>query len=183
MKKIFLIFVATSLIFAGCNSDKTSTTSDDKKMGDDKMSSGSTQEEKEERNKKTAMASIEAFSAHDVDKTLKDISPDAVDYFDGSTPATKGMDSIKAQIKNYQDAFPNVKGEDFKYVADGDWVMVWGQWTGTWKNDFMGQKATGKSYKVQDVDIFKFNDEGKITEHHNIQPWSSIASQVGMKMH
>ena len=67
-------------------------------------------------------------------------------------------------------------------VADGDKVMVYGDWSGTFKNDFMGMKATGKSFKVKDVDIFTLNDEGKITSHRNVLPWSAIMEQVGAKM-
>ena len=67
-------------------------------------------------------------------------------------------------------------------VADGDYVIVYGTWTGTWKNDFMGMKATGKSFKVNDADIFKFNDAGKMMEHRSVQSMKTIAMQIGMKM-
>ena len=80
------------------------------------------------------------------------------------------------------DAFPDLKGTDFITVADGDYVIVYGTWSGTWKKDFMGMKATGKSFKVQDADIYKFNEEGKVTEHRGIQSHEVLAKQIGMKM-
>jgi hypothetical protein len=46
----------------------------------------------------------------------------------------------------------------------------------------MGMKATGKSFKVNDVDIFKFNDAGKMIEHRNVQSNATVAAQVGMSM-
>jgi len=177
MKKKFLMLAAATCMLAACNNDKTATTDD--KMGDEKMSSSA--EDKEERNKKTALASIEGFKSHDVNTILKDAAPDATDYGDGSRPATKGLDSIRPGLTAWLTAFPDVKGENLTAVADGDWVMIWGDWSGTWKGDFMGQKSTGKSYKIKDVDIFKFNDEGKIIEHHNVQSPMPLASQVGMK--
>lgn len=179
MKKMILMLAAATLTLAACNNDKTTDTDD--KM-DDKDKLGMSQEDKEERNKKTALASVEGVNAHDLNIVFKDVAPDAVDYFDGSMPPQKNLDSIKAGFSNFLSAYPDVKGENLKAVADGEWVMVWGEWSGTWKGDFMGQKATGKPYKIKDVDIFRFNDEGKITEHHSVQSWATQANQVGMKM-
>ena len=158
MKQMFLLLAVTALAFTACNNAKTSN--DETKVKDETMnaSDASNEEAKEERNKKTAMASVEGFSAHNVDAVFKDAAPDAVDYGDGSMPPIKGVDSGKVMVNMWMKAFPDVKGSDLKAVADGDWVMVWGTWSGTWKNDFMGQKATGKSFKVKDVDIFRFND-------------------------
>lgn len=184
MKKLFVMMAASLLMLSACNTDKKTET-DDKKMSDEKMSDekmSSSAEAKEEQNKKTAMASIEGVNAHNVDQILKDAAADITDYGDGSMKPAKSIDSLKAGITQWFAAYPDVKGENIKAVADGDWVMIWADWSATWKGDFMGQKATGKSYKINDIDIFKFNDEGKITEHHNIQSWLPVAMQIGMKM-
>ena len=79
-------------------------------------------------------------------------------------------------------AFPVDTIENLVAVADGDWVMLWGKWSGTWKADFMGQKATGKSFTKREVEIFRFNDEGKITEHHSVQSINEIAKQIGLQI-
>jgi hypothetical protein len=42
-------------------------------------------------------------------------------------------------------------------------------------------KATNKSYKMKDVDIFKLNDAGQITEHHNVQSPNTMFAQLGVK--
>ena len=135
-----------------------------------------------EHNKATAMASVEGVNAHNVDQVLKDAAPDVTDFGDGSMKPTKSVDSLKSGIQGWLNAFPDVHGSNLTAVADGDWVMVWGEWTGTFKNDWAGMKATGKSYKYKDVDIFKFNDEGKITEHHSIQSPMTMMTMVGAKM-
>lgn len=175
MKRFFLLVFAASLFVAACN--------DANKEGGD-IASGAdttkmTQEDKEERNKKIALASVEAINAHNPDGVLKDATPDAIDYGEGSMPPVKGIDSIKVGMKAFLDAFPDYKGENLQAVADGDYVYVSGDWSGTFKKDMMGMKATGKSFKVKDVDIFKFNDEGKMTEHRAIVPWTVIMQQVG----
>ncbi len=177
MKKVFFATLLSVSLFIGCNDEKKDETTN-KTESTDKTNST---EDKEERNKKTALASVEGINAHDANVVLKDAAPDAVDYGDGSMAPTKSMDSVKAGLSAWLTAFPDVKGENLKAVADGDWVVVWGDWSGTWKGDFMGQKATGKSYKLKDADIFKFNDDGKITEHHSIQSNMVSAMQVGMK--
>jgi predicted ester cyclase len=180
MKKVHLLAFATCLFFAACNDGtKTAdTTPNDTTANSGKM----TQEDKEERNKKIAMESVDAMNAHNVDQALSYATPDAVDYGDGSMEPVKNMDSVKNMIKGFIAAFPDYKGSDLVATADGDRVMVYGVWTGTFKNDYMGMKATGKSFKVNDVDIFTFNDDGKITSHRNIMPWMVSMQQVGAKM-
>jgi hypothetical protein len=46
----------------------------------------------------------------------------------------------------------------------------------------MGIKATGKSSKTRDTDIFKFNDEGKVVEHRSVMPMDVIWKGLDAKM-
>jgi predicted ester cyclase len=179
MKKAFLLLAVTSGMMVACTNNASETTAGEQKTGD--TTTTAVTENKQERNKKIIMASMDGISSRNVDQMLQDATPDCVDYGDGSMPPVKGKDSVKAMIQAWLNAFPDVKGDDLKYVADGDWVMVWGEWTGTFKNDFMGMKATNKSYKMKDVDIFKMNDEGKILEHHNVQSPNTMMAQIGAK--
>ncbi len=59
-------------------------------------------------------------------------------------------------------------------------MLVHGDWGGTFKNDLMGIKATGKPVKFKDVDIFKLNDEGKIIEHSSVQNLGMVLMASGM---
>ena len=179
MKKVFLLLAATAIVFSACesNANKSGGTGTDDKMAD---TTATTAESKTERNKKIIMASMDAMQSKNVDEMLKDCAPDCVDYGDGSMKPVKGKDSITGMIKQWLNAFPDNKGDNLKYVADGDWVMVWGDWSGTFKNDFMGMKATNKTYKMKDVDIFKMNDAGQVVEHHNVQSPNTMMMQVGM---
>jgi predicted SnoaL-like aldol condensation-catalyzing enzyme len=173
-KTIVLLAVATALLTA-CETSPNKTEGTEDAKSDTAMT-----ENKTERNKKVVRASMEAMIEKNVDEAFKYVAPDVVDYGDGSMPPLKGKDSVMNMLKGYVNAFPDNKGNDLKYVADGDWVMVWGEWSGTFKNDFMGTKATNKSYKMKDVDIFKLNDAGQIVEHHNVQSPNTMMSQVGM---
>jgi predicted ester cyclase len=177
MKKVFLLLAVTAVIFTACESNANKTEGTDTKMSD--STSTESAESKTDRNKKIIMASFDAMASHNVADMLKDCSSDCVDYGDGSMPPVKGKDSIMKMISQWMNAFPDNKGDNLKYVADGDWVMVWGEWSGTFKNDFMGMKATNKSYKMKDVDIFKMNDAGQVIEHHNVQSPNTMMMQVG----
>ncbi len=179
MKKIFILAITASLLYA-CNDSADSTSStDSSSMNSSTMNDD---ESKEERNKQTALASVKAFSNKDVEAALKDVDNDAMEYGEGSMEPVKGRDSVTKWMTAWTAAIPDLKGENLMAAADGDHVMVYGEWSGTWKNDFMGMKATGKSFKVKDVDIFKFNDAGKIIEHRNIQSHENMDKQLGMSM-
>ena len=185
MKKVILFLLGTSLFVASCNSDKKDETTDkkDTMAADSKDAMGSSSS-KAEKNRQTALASAMAINAHDVDAILKDAASDAVDYGDGSMPPVKNMDSVKAGVKAWLNAFPDIKVENPMALsdADGSHVVVLGVWTGTFKNDLMGMKATGKTFKYWDGDLFTFNSDGKITEHRGIQSSITLMSQIGAKM-
>lgn len=176
MKKVFLLMAVSVMLMSSCSNDKK------KEEGDkDKMSAAT--DSKAEKNKATALASVMGVNAHDAGVMLKEVTPDAMDFGDGSMPPTKGVDSIKAGINAWLAAFPDVKGENFVVMTDdGTHVAVFADWTGTFKNDFMGMKATGKAYKIKDADVFTFNADGKITEHRSVQSNMVMAMQVGMEM-
>jgi predicted ester cyclase len=140
------------------------------------------QQDKEDRNKQIALASVKALSVGQVENACKDLAPDVINYGNGNMPPVKGMDKVKAGMSMFAGALPIDKTENLIAVADGDWVMVWGEWSGTWRTDMMGQKATGKPFRKKDVEIFRFNSDGKITEHHSVQSACEIARQIGMKM-
>ena len=112
---------------------------------------------------------MDAFARRDIDAMVKDAAPGYTDYGDESTPPSSNIDSCKAFIKMLVNSIENYKASNAKLVADGNYVFYYADWTGIFKNDLMGLKATGKALKYKDCDIFLLNDEGKITEHHSIQ--------------
>ena len=136
---------------------------------------------KTERNKSTVAGLLENLNKHDLDAAFQNATPDFKDYGDGSAPPVS-LDSMKASIRSWLVGFPDYKGSEFTYAAEDDLVMVWSRWSGTWKGEMMGQKPSGKQFSAYDVDIFRFNDEGKITEHHNVVSLADVMKQVGMKM-
>ena len=181
MKKSFFLIPVLAL-FAACNNSGSS--SENKKDTTSNMSTMPSGENKAERNRQTALAGVKAVSAHDANAMMKDVTTDAIDYGDGTGKPVKSVDSVKVYLNAWLYAFPDVKGENLEAFSnsDGSKVVVIGEWSGTFKNDLMGMKATGKSFKYWDGDLFTFNDEGKMTTHRSIQTWMTTMNQVGAKM-
>jgi predicted ester cyclase len=159
MKRHFLIIAAAALIIA-CN-NKSENAASEKNDSTGSMSSNMSSKTKEERNKQTISEAINAINAGNVDEMAKSLAPEVVDHGDGSMPAAKSADSVKSMMHMFVNTFPDMKIDPIVTTTDGDYVIVYSNWTGTFKNDMMGIKATGKSFKTRDADIFKFNDEGK----------------------
>jgi predicted ester cyclase len=179
MKRMLVfLFVATALVSCGGNGNSGSSNS----AVDSTALARAAKDSMLEKNKATAMASITALLSGKTDDGFKDCSTDYVDYGDGSGPAIKGADSAKAGFKMYIAAFPDLKGENLLAIADGNHVAIFGDWSGTFKGEFMGMKPTGKSFKLKDVDLFTFNDAGKITEHRSVQSSQTYFTQVEEKM-
>lgn len=164
MKKLFL-FVAVIFMLTAFNdrTNKNNTEAD------------------EERNKKTALAVLDAMNKGDAATMLSYSDKDMIEYGDGSYPPVKGIDNNRTELGKWLAAI-SMKSTDLVAVADGDYVMVYGKWLATWKNDFMGMKATGKTASFNDVDIFKFNGAGKIMEHRYVQPNTAVSKQLGMNL-
>lgn len=175
MKHVLVILSGIMLFFScGQNHDGDSTTT----HHDADSSKAEKAESREERNKKIIKDAYALLNAHDFEKMAGMMSDDVTEYGDGTGKASKGRDTVKADIAGFMGSFPDFKGGDLKYFADGDQVVVIGEYTGTFKKDMGKMKATGKSFKFQDADIFTLNDAGKITSHRSIQPTSTMIAQV-----
>lgn len=124
--------------------------------------------------------STEASLKNDSKAIYKNYADSYTEYGDGSgaPQVYKDKDSLAAGQKMMMAAFPDYKVENAKYYADGDEVIVIADWGGTWKNDLMGQKATGKAFKFKDAEIYTVKD-GKITSHRTIAQMKPIAESVG----
>jgi len=170
MKKIFLGAAAAALFFSACTQNSSSGTST---LVDSTAV-------KAEANKKVIMAALEAMNKHDVDGVFKDCAADFKEQYNGFMPTQTNIDSIKASLKGYLTAMPDFKCENPSVVASGDTVIVLGDWSGTFKNEFMGMKPTNKSFKMADADVFIFNKDGKIISHKSVQGDPTLFAQIGV---
>lgn len=175
MKKNILLLLASScFLVTACNNEKKTN------EGEKKETSMSSSESKQDRNKKIIMSSMENFNKGDLDATFKETASGFVEYADGSMPTITNIDSLKGFIKMMKNSIEGYKGENLQYYAEGDHVLVYGDWGGTFKSDLMGIKATGKPVRFKDVDIFKLNEEGKVVEHSSVQNLGAVLMAAGM---
>ena len=178
MKRFFIATTAFVCIATACNTSSSTVATTDTSSS----SMSSSNNDMLERNKQTALAASGAVASHDADAVFKDAAADYTEYSDGSSAPVKGVDSSKKFFQTFLTAFPDIKGENLTAIAEGNQVAVFGDWSGTFKGELMGMKPTGKSFKFKDVDLYTFNDEGKITEHRSVQSMVTLLSQVGATM-
>jgi len=179
MKKQFFLPVLAilSLLIVSCGDNKTDSGGDKKMDGKDNTMSNV------ERNKANVLKAYDAINAGNLKGFIDLCSKDIVDHDAGVNGKTyKGVDSVSANLQNFMKAFPDLKIKIIQTVAEGDWVAVFNNGTGTWKGEIMGMKPTGKSFNVNDADLFKMDAQGMVSEHWPTQEFSVIATQVGMQM-
>lgn len=108
------------------------------------------------------------------------------EYGDGTKPpyVFSNPDSLTYYYKRSYELIPDLKVTDVEYfIGDSGKVVVVSTGSGIWTGiDLSGQKATGKSFKYTDAEIYTLDANGKITSHRNIYPSASVAEQVGFKM-
>ena len=158
MKKLLIGLAIGSCFLAACTSKTTSTSGTDSTLI---------------KNKATAMKTDKAFLAGDVDGVYKDCDTNYVEYGSGEMKPIKNLDTLKAGLKAFYASYTNLKGENLHAYADSNTVIITGDWSSTFSKDYMKRKATQKTTKLFDADIFTFNPNGKIASHKAIQ--SNIA--------
>lgn len=105
----------------------------------------------------------EVFGKHNLAAIDELVSPNIINH---ATPPgwPAGTAGVKKWFGMLFTAIPDYKETSDEMIADGD--KVWTRWTatGTWKEDLMGMKATGKPFTATGVGIVRF-ENGKAVEH------------------
>jgi steroid delta-isomerase-like uncharacterized protein len=110
------------------------------------------------------------------------LAADRIDYQDyGLAPGlANGHEGFKRVLGGFFEAFPDLHLEVQFTISDNDRVMFYLSTKGTHRGPLMGMAPTGKAFKVNGVDIFRFNDEGKISEHWGVFDASGMFTQLGL---
>lgn len=128
------------------------------------------------QNKASILKAYDYFNTKNFDAFATLLADNFVEYA-APQPVT-GKAAVVQSLKDYMGAFPDFHITVSKVVAEGNTVMALITTTGTWKNDMMGMTATGKSFKVMDVDIVEFDANGKATAHWAVQDPMVMMSQI-----
>jgi len=77
-------------------------------------------------------------------------------------------------------AFPDLHMEAEDIVVGGDKAVARVRCTGTNHGSFMGMPATGKPVDVQLIDMFRFDDDGRVREHWGVLDALAMMQQLGV---
>jgi predicted SnoaL-like aldol condensation-catalyzing enzyme len=102
----------------------------------------------------------------------------AESYIQHNPLAKSGREEFKKFFQQWINATPGLKWEPIlQPVGSGDQVWVYGKYTGTFKNDWMGMKANGKRISFAAVDIFRV-EKGSIAEHWDVVDYKTLFDQM-----
>jgi steroid delta-isomerase-like uncharacterized protein len=111
----------------------------------------------------------EVFNNHDISATEK--------YFAKENPpiGSEGFrQSLSAQFK----AFPDIQAKIEHIVAENDLVVVFLNFTGTYRGEFQGMPATNKKINIRSADLYRIENE-KIVEHWDVVDQLNLLQQTG----
>jgi predicted ester cyclase len=110
------------------------------------------------------------------------LAPDRIDYQDYGLPPgmADGHDGFKRVLGGFFEGFPDLRLEVQFTVADDDRIMFYITATGTHRGLFMGMAPTGRQFKVNGVDICRFNEEGKVAAHWGVFDTFGMLAQLGL---
>jgi steroid delta-isomerase-like uncharacterized protein len=154
------LFFAASVVIAGCST--------------------STQENVLERNKKLVRSmNKEVWNKGNLEIIDKLYSPDFVWHFLPTGSKTIGLDSLREQVRNHREAFPDWTEEIEHIVAEGDFVVIHFISRGTNEGSFLGNPPTGKQIQINEMSIFRIAD-GKIAEQWLLPDIFSLQQQLAL---
>jgi steroid delta-isomerase-like uncharacterized protein len=115
------------------------------------------------------------------DESLVDelIAGDFVDHNPQGPNIAPGREGVKQVFSGRRSAFPDAAVTVDDQVAEGDKVVSRLTITGTNQGEFMGIPATGKSFSMGAVAIFRIED-GKIVERWGETDFMGMMQQLGV---
>ena len=136
-----------------------------------------------ERNTENAKKLIdEVINAGKLELCDRYLAADSIDYQDYGIPheLCNGHEGFQRVLGPFIEAFPDLHLAVQFTVADDDRILLYSSTTGTHRGSFMGMAPTGKQFKVNGVDIFRFNDEGKVSAHWGVFDTFGMLAQLGL---
>jgi steroid delta-isomerase-like uncharacterized protein len=127
----------------------------------------------------TARSLFDLINAGDIEGFASHLADDFVEHEEtpGLAPT---KDGVKAFFQMQLGAFPDMRMDVEDVVASGHKVVARVRYTGTHRGEFMGMPATGKSVDVQLIDMFRFDEDGRVREHWGVMDALAMMQQLGL---
>jgi steroid delta-isomerase-like uncharacterized protein len=107
------------------------------------------------------------------------VAENFVDHNPPGPDIASGREGLKQVFAAGRSAFPDMKLTINDQVAEGDMVVNRLTISGTHQGDYRGMPATGKSFSIEAVDIFRF-EGGKISERWGQGDTIGMMQQLGV---
>ena len=121
----------------------------------------------------------EVINTGDLERADLYITPDRPDNDPNLPPEmTRDREGFKLFFRQFRAAFPDQHFDIDFMVAEEDKAVAYGMVEGTHQGEFLGTPATGKHFKVRNIDICRFNEEGLIAEHWGVFDLTGLMRQL-----
>jgi len=126
---------------------------------------------------------VDAFNRGDMDGAAGLFAEDAHNF---GRPV--GREGVRRVLKDIQKTFPDTKLETLDVVAEGDWVVDRGIFSGTHRGVgelpvngglLLGVPPTEKYFRVQHIHMFRIR-QGKIADHYGVRDDIGMMQQLGL---
>jgi steroid delta-isomerase-like uncharacterized protein len=117
------------------------------------------------------------FNAGNIDAFDQFMAPDFIDH-SAAPGAANGLAAVKAELRGFATAFPDMKIENVKVLAKGDYVTVVSTSKGTNTGPLMGMPASGKPAEIGSIDVWLVKD-GRLAEAWHVEQLLQMMMQLG----
>jgi steroid delta-isomerase-like uncharacterized protein len=120
----------------------------------------------------------ESFNEGKFDVIDELVAPDFANYDPASPEEVRGPEGLKAFVRTYRSAFPDIRVTIEDQIAEGDKVVSRWSARGTQQGELMGMPASGKQARVTGITIDRL-EGGKIIESWNNWDTLGMLQQLG----
>jgi steroid delta-isomerase-like uncharacterized protein len=126
---------------------------------------------------------LDTFNAKDWKRYRAGFTDDATYDEEATHRQATGADEIIKNVKQWVDAFPDLKGTEVSAYSSGDTAIMEIFWEGTHRGPLFGPMASippsGKKGKVSAVQVIRF-EGGKVAEMRHYFDLLTVLQQIGV---
>ena len=119
----------------------------------------------------------EVFNNHNMTAVDKYYAPNLIHH---NPVVGKGRQEFKEFFIQFLSAFPDIHASIEHMIAESTFVLVFLNWTGTHKGEFLGTPATNKPINIRTADLFRIGINGTIAEHWIVVDSLNLLKEIGM---
>jgi steroid delta-isomerase-like uncharacterized protein len=120
----------------------------------------------------------EVFNGRDAERAREFFTPDVV-WHGGALGTISGVDNLVPVLDGFISALTDIQSEVQDVIASDDLIALRLLVNATHTGNLVGVPATGRSVRWDAVDIYRVNDDGKISEQWAFEDLAAIGSQLG----